>query len=298
MNTPASQSDYGNGILFVIPALIWGSTWYAITLQLGEVAPLFSVSYRFILAGVLLCGYCAIRGISLRFSHKQHLRILVQALCLFGFNYWFTYQSEQYIASGLVALIFSLIIFLNMAFGRMILKTPIRRNVVIGAVMGLVGTVLIFYPELSRYENSDQALLGLVLCLAGVVSASLGNIASAYNQKQEQLPVIPTNAVGMLYGGTAMFLIAILSGNVPTFSPTLPYILSLIYLAAFGSVIAFSAYLTLIGRIGADKAAYALVVMPVIAIVISMIFEDYRLDWIAGFGIVLLLLGNIWALRK
>lgn len=287
-----------NGVLFAIPALIWGSTWYAITFQLGQVEPLYSVAYRFILAGIVLVLFCWIRGISLSFTREQHLRILLQALCLFGFNYWFTYQSEQYIASGLVALIFSLIIFLNMGFGRLFLKTPLRRNVLIGAVFGLVGTSLIFAPELLNYEMNNKTLLGLGLCLAGVVMASLGNITSAYNQRLHQLPVISTNAIGMLYGGIAMFLIAWFSGKPISFSPTLPYVLSLVYLSIVGSIIAFTAYLTLIGKIGADKAAYALVIVPLIAIIISMIFENYQMTWLAGLGIVFLITGNVIALRK
>jgi len=195
MNTAKTSS---NSFLFAIPALIWGSTWYAITFQLGTVDPLFSVSYRFITAGLLFIGYCKLRGISLRFNLKQHRAIFVQALCLFGFNYWLTYQSEQYIASGLVALIFSLIIFLNMFIGRIILKVPFRRQVVIGAVFGLLGTFLIFAPDLWSYETNEKTILGVLLCLGGVTFASFGNIASAFNQKRGRLPVIPTTAIGML----------------------------------------------------------------------------------------------------
>lgn len=286
------------GFLFTIPALIWGSTWYAITFQINApVDPLFSIAYRFVLAALLLVAYCLIRGISLRFSLKQHRAIFIQALCLFGFNYWLTYMSEQYIASGLVALIFSLIIFLNMFFGRLILGTPIRKQVLVGAGFGLIGTIMIFAPDLMNYDADGQTLKGILLCLAGVTFASLGNIASAFNQKHK-LPVISTNAIGMLYGGLSMFLIGIFTGKTPTFDPSMDYVLSLVYLAIFGSVIAFSFYLTLIGRIGADKAAYALVVVPVIAIAISMIYEDYQLKLIPALGIVVLLVGNVFALRK
>ncbi len=285
------------GVLFAIPALIWGSTWYAITFQLGTVDPLYSVSYRFILAGILLIAYCAIRGISLRFSYQQHLRILQQALFLFGINYWLTYQSEQYITSALVAIIFSLIIFMNIVFGRVFLKNPVKIQVVIGALMGLMGTLLIFYPELVEYKAADNTLLGIGLAVAGVLSASLGNITSAANQRHE-LPVIPTNALGMLYGGLAMFLLATLTGRTISFEWSVPYVVSLLYLAVFGSVIAFGAYLTLIGKIGPDKAAYALVIVPLIAILISVLLEGYQLQAISAIGIVLLIAGNVVALKK
>jgi drug/metabolite transporter (DMT)-like permease len=284
-----------NAALFTIPALIWGSTWYAITFQLGTVDPLFSIAYRFGLAGVLLIAYCLVRKISLRFNAVQHARILLQALCLFGFNYWLTYESETLITSGLVALIFSLVIFFNIFFGRLILKNPVRKQVIVGALLGLLGTFLIFQPELVGVEATDDTIMGIVLCASGVVVASLGNIASAFNQRQK-LPVISTNALGMLYGAGSMFLIALFSGKTPTFDPSMPYILSLIYLAVLGSVIAFSAYLTLIGRIGPDKAAYALVIVPMIAIGISMLFEGYKLQWISGIGILFLIAGNVFAL--
>ncbi|MDB4286233.1 EamA family transporter [bacterium] len=286
-----------NAALFTIPALIWGSTWYAITFQLGTVDPLFSISYRFGLAGILLVIYCRVRNISLRFNGVQHGRIMLQALCLFGFNYWLTYESETLITSGLVALIFSLVIFFNIFFGRLILKNPIRKQVIFGALLGLLGTFLIFQPELVGVEASDDTLLGVLLCVGGVVVASLGNIASAFNQRQ-QLPVISTNAIGMLYGAGSMFLIALLSGKTPTFDPSMPYVLSLIYLAVLGSVIAFSTYLTLVGRIGPDKAAYALVIVPMIAIGISMLFEGYKLEWISAIGIMFLIAGNVFALWR
>ena len=285
------------GTLFAIPALIWGSTWYAITFQLGTVDPLYSVSYRFILAGILLISYCGIRGISLRFSIQQHLRILQQALLLFGLNYWMTYQAEQYITSALVAIMFSLIIFMNIVFGRIFLKNPVNMQVVGGAIMGLSGTILIFYPELIDYKAGSKTLLGIGLAAVGVVSASLGNITSAANQRHE-LPIIPTNALGMLYGGLAMFILATVTGRPIGFDWGLPYVLSLVYLAVFGSVIAFGAYLTLIGKIGPDKAAYALVIVPLIAILISVLLEGYQLQLISILGIGLLIGGNVVALRK
>lgn len=286
-----------NAILFAIPALIWGSTWYAITFQLGTVPPLYSIAYRFVLAGIIMLAYCSIRGISLRFSLQEHRWILTQALLLFGFNYWCTYVSEQYIASGLVAIIFSLVIFFNVFFGYLFLGNPIRKNVLVGAIFGLMGTVLVFWPELAQSTSNSTILWGISICFLGTIFASLGNITSARNQ-QHQLPVIPTNAFGMLYGGLTMLLIALVSGTPPAFETSSSYIISLIYLAIFGSIIAFGAYLTLVGNIGPDRAAYALVIVPVVAITISALLEDFQLTWMTGLGVGLLVAGNVFALRK
>ncbi len=286
-----------NSFLFPIPVLIWGSTWFAITFQLGDVEPSFSVSYRFILAGLLFITYCLIKGISLKFSLKDHWAIYIQSLFLFGLNYLFAYNAERFIASGLVAIVFSLVIFLNVIFGRLILGSPIRMEVVKGAVLGLLGTMMVFYPEVSGIEGVADTLLGLGLAGIAVVFASLGNIASAYNQRNE-LALIPSVALGMLYGGLTMFVASYLLGYTPSFDTGPHYVFSLLYLSVFGSILAFSAYLTLVGRMGADKAAYAIVLTPIIAVIVSMVFEDFELKALTAIGIVLIVAGNFLALRK
>jgi len=205
--------------------------------------------------------------------------------------------TERYIASGLVAFLFSLLIFFNVLFAKLFLGDPIRYQILLAAILGLVGTGLIFWPELASTESGGQTWTGIGICLGGVTCASLGNIASAYNQRQ-QMPVVPTAALGMLYGGVLMLLIALASGQPMRFDFSASYILSLLFLAVFGSIVAFSAYLTLLGKIGPDRSAYSLILVPLIAIIISMIFENYRLNASAGIGIAFVIVGNIYALRK
>ena len=286
-----------NLLLFIIPALIWGSTWYIITFQLGTVDTILSVSYRFLLSGLVLLLYCFFRNISLTFSLDQHLFMALQGALLFGCNYWLVYISETYISSALVAITFSTLVFMNIIFNALILKNPVKKQVIYGALLGVFGTILIFKQELRSFTFEDQTFVGLMICLSGVLSASLGNITSASNQKR-QLPVIPTNTFGMLYGGLIMLVVALIMGKPIIFDATFSYVSSLIYLAIFGSVIAFSTYLTLIGNIGADKGAYVIVVVPVIALVISTLFEGYEITLYAILGMVLILLGNLLALRK
>lgn len=286
-----------NLFLFLIPVLIWGSTWYVITFQLGSVDPILSVSYRFLISGAILLVYCYFKKLSLKFDVIQHLRMVLQGLLLFGCNYWLVYISETYISSALVAIAFSTLVFMNMIFNSLILKNPIKKQIIYGAVLGVVGTALIFLPELQSLTFQDDTFIGLVLCLSGVLFASLGNITSAFNQGKK-LPVIQTNTFGMLYGGAAMMMIALLMGKPFLFDTSMAYITSLAYLSIFGSVIAFSTYLTLIGKIGADKGAYVIVVVPIIALVISTIFEGYQITLTAIFGMSLILIGNVLALRN
>jgi drug/metabolite transporter (DMT)-like permease len=283
-------------ILFAIPALIWGSTWYVIKFQLGIVDPLLSVAYRFLLAGILLISFCIVTGKRMKFSLNEHFLILLLGLSLFGFNYWFVYQAETVLTSGVVAVIFSLIIVFNIIFNALLLKGKIKKDVIIAAVLGIIGTILLFKNELSSFSLMAKDAFVFVICLAGIITASLGNILSAYKQKRK-IPVLQANAFGMLYGGTAMFLTVLLLGKPIVFEATLNYTLSLFYLAVFGSIIAFSTYLKLLGEIGPDRSVYIAIITPAIAIVISTIFEGYKWDLYAVAGILLLFSGNFLALR-
>ncbi len=287
-----------NYLLFIIPALIWGSTWYIIKYQLGVVDPIISVSYRFGLAGIVLLGYSKIRKLPLSFTKQEHFFIALQGALLFGTNYWLVYISELYLSSGLVAVAFSTLIFLNVFFGALFLGDKIKKNIIIGAVFGLLGTILIYQSEFRRIDFTSDQIRGLVFCIGSITFASLGNITSAHNQRKFKLPIIQTNGFGMVYGAIIMFLIAMISGKDINFDTSLSYVFSLGYLAIFGSIIAFTAYLTLLGRVGVGKASYTIVVIPVIALTISTIFEGYKPDIYAFIGMGLIIFGNVLALKN
>ncbi|MGB3463925.1 MAG: EamA family transporter, partial [Cyclobacteriaceae bacterium] len=275
----------------------WGSTWYVIKFQLGSVDPLLSVSYRFGLAALILFIYTTIRRMDMRFSMKSHMRMALQGILLFGFNYWFVYLSEEFLTSGLVAITFSTLIFMNIFLSAIFLGTSIRKEVLIGGILGVSGTILMFYQEIRATGLTEELTHSLLLCITGVFSASMGNIVSAYNQRKG-LPVVQTTTYGMLYGAIVMFAIALIAGRDLVIVLSASYLLSLIYLVVFGSIIAFISYLTLIGKIGADKAAYVIVVLPVIALIISSIFEDYHITWLSLGGMLLIVAGNLLVIRK
>ncbi|MDH3267983.1 MAG: EamA family transporter [Ignavibacteria bacterium] len=286
-----------NLILFLIPSLIWGSTWLAIKFQLGVVDPLVSVCYRFLLAAIILFAYCSLVGMNLKYSARQHFFMALLGLLLFGINYWLVYLAEIHLKSGLVAIVFSAIIFLNIFNGAIFLKSRIRLNVLFNAFLGFIGVVLIFNDELISFTFSSGESSALLLAGISVIIASFGNITSAYNQKNK-LPVIQTNAFGMLYGSLLMLLLALITDKPFTFDFSLPYISSLLYLAIFGSVLAFGSYLTLLGRIGADKAAYVTLVIPIIALILSTIFEGYKWNEFALIGVILITIGNFMILKR
>ncbi len=283
-------------ILFVIPTLIWGSTWYAIKFQLGQVDPLVSVAYRFALAGLLLLGFCKIAGKPLKFTGKEHFLMVALGLSLFGFNYWLVYEAETIFTSGVVAVIFSLIIFFNIFFNAIFLNGTIKKEVIGAAFLGVGGTALLFRNEFTTIEFGKEGITGLILCLIGITFASLGNILSAYKQKKK-IPVIQANAFAMTYGGFFMLGTVLVLGKPLTFDYTWQYSLSLAYLVIFGSIIAFSTYLKLLGEIGPDRSVYIALLTPVIAMIISTFFEDYQWKPSAILGIILLFAGNFLALK-
>jgi drug/metabolite transporter (DMT)-like permease len=207
------------------------------------------------------------------------------------------YLAEQRLTSGLVAVIFSMLVFMNILMGALFLGTPVRKNVVIGALIGLAGISLVFLPELKAFSLQDSGFVGLLLSMGGTLFASMGNITSARNQR-EGLPVIQTNAFGMGYGAILMFIFALVAGVPFTFEATPGYILSLVYLAVFGSVIAFGAYLTLLGRIGADRAGYSSLLFPIVALGLSTLFEGYQWSAAALVGVLLVVGGNFLVLAR
>lgn len=286
-----------NVLFYLLTILIWGSTWLGIKLQLGTVEPLVSVVYRFSMAAVILLAWCRITRLNMSFSLKNHGFMALQGALLFGFNYWLFYVAELHLTSGLAAVIFSTVLVMNMVNGFLFLKTPFDVKVIAGGALGLVGIIMVFRPEVAGFHLGDGGVTGVLLAFAATYMASLGNIISARNQKQG-VPVIQTNAYGMTYGAVFMFLVVLFMGKSLTFVVSFAYIGSLIYLAVFGSIVAFGCYLSLIGRIGADRAAYATLIFPIVALVISTIWENYHWTLESVTGVLLILSGNLFMLKK
>ena len=286
-----------NKLLYFVTVGIWGSTWIAIKFQLGTVAPEVSVVYRFALAAALMIGFSLLRKLSLRFSWREHLFIAAQGLFLFCLNYILVYLAEGLLTSGLIAMIFSLVIVFNTALGALFLGNPVRVRVLVGAVFGIGGLVMVFWREVDSFDLSNAATLGLIMGLVATLSASIGNIISARNQRSK-LPVVQTNAFGMAYGAGFTFLFAISRGAEFTFDLSFSYLASLLFLALFGSITAFWAYLTLLGRIGPDRAAYVTVLFPVVALAISTAVEGLQWTALSLSGVALVLIGNVIVLTR
>jgi len=282
-------------LIYAIVVLIWGTTWFTIRFQLGVVAPEISLVYRFALAAACVFVFARLTGTPLRLSWRDHRLVALQGATLFCLNYWMTYLSTQYLTSGLVAVLFTSIIFFNIVNGRLILGTPIERRVLAAAAAGMFGVALLFLPEIRAAIHNPRILHGAGLALAATYVASLGNMAAS-RKTQAGLPVLTVNAYGMAYGAIGLAAIAALRGTPVAFDPRWPYVASLLYLSLAGTSLAFGLYLVLIRRIGASRAAYSSVLFPVVALAVSTLFEDYRWSLAAALGLAVLLAGNALAL--
>ncbi len=284
-------------IIYAIVVLIWGTTWFVIKFQLGVVAPEISLVYRFGLAAICVFLFARLTGSPLALSWRDHRFVALQGLTLFCLNYWMTYLSTQYLTSGLVAVIFTGIIFFNLINSRLIFGTPIERRVLVAAGAGMVGVALLFLPELRAAIDNPTIARGALLALAATYVASLGNMAAMRNT-QGGLPVLTVNAYGMAYGAAGLVVIAVIRGTPIAFDPRWPYVISLLYLSLAGTSVAFGLYLALLKRIGAARAAYSSVLFPVIALGVSTVFEGYRWSLPALLGLAVLLAGNALALSQ
>jgi drug/metabolite transporter (DMT)-like permease len=290
-------------LLFLIASLIWGSTFWAITLQLGEVAPAVSVMYRFGLAAAVLFVWCRLRGDRLLLPWRVQRWLVLQGFATFALSYVCTYSAEQYLVSALVSVLFALMVFWNPLCNRVAFGTPLTWRTWCAAAVAMCGVSLLFYPSIRASwrdivsGGSGRFLLGFALALLATLSSSVGNVV-VVKVRQQSANVLLTMAWSMFWG-SALVALWVLATGQPLQLPAAPrYWIGLLYLALFGSVIAFGAYFTLIDRIGSQKAVYVGVVTPVISVLLSIQLEHYRPGPGEWAGMLLCLSSVAWALRS
>lgn len=283
--------------LYSYTVLVWGSTWIAIKYQLGDISPVVSIAHRSGLSALIMLAVMLPARRLTRLSLRDHVFVFAQGLSMFSINYLFIYAAAGELTSGLIAVVFSTMVILNIVNGALFMGVPVSPAVVLGAALGLLGMACVFLPELRALDFSPTAVRALALCALGTVCASVGNIIAVRNHRR-QLPVLTCNVWGMFYGCIALYAVALLRGDDIGLAWTPTYIGSLLYLSLFGSVLAFWAYVTLIGRIGPDRASYTTLLFPIVALLISTALEGYQWTLWAGVGLCLVLSGNWIAMRR
>ena len=283
-----------NALLYFVVLLAWGSSWFAISFQLGDVAPQVSIVWRFLLASIILLIWCYFRGLKLSFPWRDHLSWLLLGFFLFCVNYICAYFGTFYIASGLVCLIFSTLTLFTVFNGFVFFKKPIRLPILIGAVVGIAGLSVIFSNEISSADWSLESgvVKGFLWMLLATFFASIGMLLSGQFQARK-MPLVQSNAFSMLYGSLILVFYIAVSDVSFSFNTSYSYVISLVYLALIASVIGFGVYLKLVGNIGADKASYVNIFTPTIALLLSTLFENYEWSWVGLIGVLLIIIGNI-----
>jgi len=272
---PAGRQGLAGGTLALYALLVfcWGTSWYAMKLQVGVVAPEVSIVWRFLLAAPVMMAWAAARGMRLRYPLADHARFALMGVLMFSSNFILAYYGAGLLTSGLVSVVFSLTSIINLILGAILLGQPIEGRVALAALMGASGVGLMFLPDLAAAQGASGVLAGLAFSAAATLSFCLGNMVSARLQKRQ---------------------IAV----VPAVEWTARYLGSLVFLSLSATVLAFFAYLTLLGRIGAARAGYATVMFPVVALGVSTLFEGYVWSLPALVGLCLVLAGNLVVLTR
>lgn len=286
-----------NAVLYIATVLIWGTTWIALKWQLGPVPIAASIAYRFSLAAVVLFALLLLMRRLQPMNRTSHGIALAQGLCLFSVNFMCFLQAMQWLPSGLSAVVFSTATLWNALGARLCFGQRIAPAVIGGGALGLLGLGLLFWPQWANHPAGGGTLLGLCWALAGTMCFSAGNMLSSLHQRRGLRP-LTTNAWGMLYGALWLTGYCVVRGVPFTWDPSPLYLGALLYLAIPGSVIAFTAYLTLVGRLGPERAAYCTVLFPLVALNVSIWFEGYHWSGPALAGLALVMLGNWLVFRK
>jgi drug/metabolite transporter (DMT)-like permease len=255
-----------------------------------------SVFYRFLLAALLLFAFCLARKLPLKYSRREHAWIALQGVFMFSVSYIFVYYAEEHVVSGLVAVGYSASPLLAMLGMRFFFGSAMTRPLQVGSALGIAGIALVYWPEFSHLRGGGDTTLGAIYTAIAVVVSALGSLVAHRNQ-ESHLPLWQTMAWGMLYGSIFSLVVAFAAGRPLTFEPSVPYVLSLLYLAILGSILAFASYLTLIKRIGATRAGYIGVMVPIMALVISAAFESFAWQALTLVGVAVSVAGNVIILR-
>ncbi len=282
--------------LFIAATLIWGTTWYAIALEVGPVPVLVSVFYRFAAAAVIFLAALALMGRLKLPTRDQHIWIFGQALALFSLNFLCFYTAEASVPSGLVSVIFSLATIFNALNARLFFGERITARVLIASGLGIAALALLFGRDILGAEGTGM-LQGAGLAMLGTYLFSLGNMISRRNSAHGLGPVT-ANAWGMGYGALILLALITVTGTPIVAPPSATYTAAALYLAVIGSILGFTAYLTLVARIGSAKAAYTTVLYPIVALAISTAFEGYEWHWTGALGLALALAGNLVMFAK
>jgi len=286
-----------DALLYAAIVFAWSTSWYPLKLQIGAIAPEVSLVWRFVLAGSAMFLFLLAKGHKIRFQLKDHARFALMGTLIFSTNFLLFYYASEGVASGLLSVIFSTASIISLVLATLLFNERLEMRVVFGAALGICGIALLFLPEITGTTLTGTVLRSILLGLCGTCCFCLGSLLSASNQRRG-LPLVSTTAWGMFYGTLWLGAIALIRGQTFAIEWTPSYIGSLLWLVGSSTLLAFAAYLTLVGRIGAARAGYATVLFPIFALMISTLIEGYQWSLFSLIGFLLVIGGNYYVLSR
>ena len=301
MSSPQSGMLRPRVILpFIITGTIWGSTWLVITGQIADVPAAWSVFYRFALATPALFLVAALMKRRLRLTRPEHLLAAVVGIFQFSGNFLFVYHAELYVTSGIVAMMFGLLMVPNALFARVFLGEKVKGGFVLGSAIAIIGVSFLLIHEWRANPDAGviggNVVLGIGLALLGILAASVANVVQA-NPTGRAVPMVSLLAWAMLYGTLFDFAFAWVTAGPPPVPTDFAYWAGIVYLALIGSVVTFPLHYNLVRNIGAGRTAYNSILTISVAMLLSTLFEDYRWTWLTASGMGLAVIGMLLALR-
>ncbi|MBX7494523.1 EamA family transporter [Qipengyuania sp. 6B39] len=282
---------------FLLVSLIWGGTWLVIRDQISSVPPAWSIAYRFVVASLGMFALARLRGEPFWLRPGALPFVLALGVFQFSLNFGFVYRAEAYVTSGLVAVIFALLVVPNAVLGKIFLGQPIRREFVLGSSIAAIGVAMLFAQEYRATPATlGEVLLGVALCVGGILSASIANIVQATEGAKRQ-PLLTLLAWSMLCGVGLNATYALVMDGPPQFDPRPEYALGVLYLGLAGSVVTFPLYYGLVRKVGAGQAAYSSVVVPIVAMILSTLFEGFVWGPLPAAGAIVTIAGMVVAMR-
>ncbi len=285
---------------FVLTGTIWGSTWFVITGQIDGVPAAWSVFYRFALATPALFLVALLMKRRLKLTRSEHILAAIVGVFQFSGNFLFVYHAELYVTSGIVAMMFGLLMVPNALFGRIFIGERVQGGFLLGSAIAIIGVSFLLVHEWRANPDAGviggNVVLGIVLAMFGIIAASVANVIQA-NPTGRGVPMVSLLAWAMLYGTVFDLGFAILTAGPPPFPTSTNYWAGIVYLALIGSVITFPLHYNLVREIGAGRTAYNSILTISVAMLISTLFEGYQWTWLTVGGMVLAVVGMVLALR-
>ncbi len=298
MTTPSAPSMLSAKVLipFMLTGTIWGSTWFVITGQIADVPAAWSVFYRFMLATPALFALALVMGNRLKLNRPEHLLAVGVGIAQFSGNFLFVYHAEQHITSGIVAVMFALLMVPNAIFARAFIGEKVAGGFVGGSLVAIAGVAMLLVHEWNAAPLGGNVGLGIVLAVGGMLAASIANVVQA-NPTGRGVPMVSLLAWAMLYGTIFDLGYALVTVGPPVLPSGWQFWAGTAYLAIIGSVVTFPLHYNLVRQIGAGKTAYNGIVTVCVAMLLSTLFEGYRWNLLTASGAALALLGMGLALR-